>query len=200
MSNFGRPQGPCQILPHNLTQSNSERDPGPLLDVRFLDEVRPPCVKFSKKKVVTRVKVCDRSVNFSCAPRPMSKFAAALGPLCQSVCTTVKVSAPRAPVSKFPPKRSSLLSIFLDVQCMSKSQPAVGTPCVKFSKKTSLPVRRRPSLGPLCQILTPCVNVSNYGRPRGPYYPALQLHGTAHPWLVYTCLLGIPSIDGPVAV
>ena len=188
MSNFGRPQGPCQILPHNLTQSNSERDPGPLLDVRFLDEVRPPCVKFSKKKVVTRVKVCDRSVNFSCAPRPMSSLPLHWG-LCQSVCTTVKVRHPGPPRQKSP-KRSSLLSIFLDVQCMSKSQPAVVTPCVKFSKNVATRAATS-SLGPLCQILTPCPTCQIMAGP-GAYYPALPpRHGTS--WLVYTCLLGIPD-------
>ena len=66
-------------------------------------------------------------------------------------CQSVKVSDTAGPLCvKFSKKRSSsLVSMFIDRRCVSKSRPAVGPLCVKLCKKRSS-------------------SVSNLGAPRGP--------------------------------
>ena len=44
--------------------------------------------------------------------------------------------------------------------------------CQSFLGRPAARVKVPAAPGLLCQILPPCVKVSNFGRPRGPYYPA----------------------------
>ena len=180
-----------------------------------------PLCQILQKKVVTRVNVCDSSVNFSCAPRPMSKFAAALGPLCQSVCTTVKVSAGPGAPCQIPPKKvvtSVNISRRTDGACQNlnlRSGPLVSNsqkkrrrpcgdvrasgPCVKFYPPVSkckkfLPPNFKVSNIPGCA--PEIFGISCPPGPKSPSPPPVVRPSTARHilgWCTTTCLLGIPS-------
>ena len=97
------------------------------------------------------------------------------GPSCVKVSNSRLCLGP--PASNSPQKGRHFCQYFsTDGACQNLdlwSGPFVSN----SQKKMSPPVRRRPIRGPCCQILPPygtCVKMSNFGRPRGPYYPALH--------------------------
>ena len=111
---------------------------------------RPPCQIVKVRLTLTQC----QSVGLARPPSDV-KVSDTVGPLCV----------------KFFNKTSSLLSIFLDRRCTSKSRPAVGPLVSNFPEKRSSPLSQfgRPcgsvqTLGPV-KFCPPVSNFSNFGRP-----------------------------------